>query len=334
MFHQAEDLFLSTGLKVWHYLFILLFVVVSIGLSLGLFRTASAQSETVLSFSPGETNLFFNGVFTADVQIVISDVDLLNAYDIKFTYDPNLIVLVSWSTSDFLKNIWCPTQSNTPGSFRLACTQLRQSGVSGSGPLINLTFSGVSAGVTQLLFDENALGLSNSSSQPIAVVVQNSSANVTYHTAPITGVVSLQGRASPAGILSSLGIGTTYGQGPFSALSAATIGQNLDLGAVVGNDAYTLTVSYPGYLGVATNLAVPVGDDLTLPPLHLLAGDVNADDLVDTADLEAIGAAFDASGSGLAADLNGDGVVNLQDLALAAGNYGLTPAEAYGDWLP
>ncbi|MGI6741017.1 MAG: dockerin type I domain-containing protein [Brevefilum sp.] len=97
-------------------------------------------------------------------------------------------------------------------------------------------------------------------------------------------------------------------------------------------DTYTFTTAQPGYLNLQKSLTLNA--DLTLPPLRLLAGDVNGDELVDTADLEAIGAVFDASGSGLAADLNGDGVVNLQDLALAAGNYGLTPAEAYGDWLP
>ena len=34
------------------------------------------------------------------------------------------------------------------------------------------------------------------------------------------------------------------------------------------------------------------------------------------------------------ADINNDGKVDIFDLAMVAGNYGLTSALAYGEWLP
>jgi hypothetical protein len=298
-------------------------------------RPVRAQTGTLLSVQPPETTLLLNsqsGVYDVDVQIVVSDVLNLTAFDLTITYNPDHVTLTGWSLGTFLKNLHCVVNSQSPGIFRRACTQLASDGVDGTGVLLNLNFTANIPGETAITIENGTL--TNKIPQFIPLDIQHGAVSVGYLSVGVSSRLSLQGRASPAGIPTSLGIGATYGQGPFSALSAATVGQNLDLGAVVGNDAYTLTVSYPGYLGVATNLAVPVGDDLTLPPLRLLAGDVNADDLVDAVDLEAIGVAFDASGSGLAADLNGDGVVNLQDLALAAGNYGLTPAEAYGDWLP
>jgi hypothetical protein len=146
----------------------------------------------------------------------------------------------------------------------------------------------------------------------------------------LSGRVLLQGRANPSGASVFLSPGAFFEIGPYVALSQNLPGINLRFDQVV-NDTYTLNTGLDGYLNPA--LQVTLTADLTLPPLHLLGGDVNGDDRVDTTDLDAIRAAFGSPGAGIAADINGDGVVNLQDLALAAGNFGLTTDEAYAQWM-
>ena len=135
----------------------------------------------------------------------------------------------------------------------------------------------------------------------------------------LSGRVLLQGRANPSGASVFLSPGAFFEIGPYVALSQNLPGINLRFDQVV-NDTYTLNTGLDGYLNPA--LQVTLTADLTLPPLHLLGGDVNGDDrwtrhLGDQLLL--------MRRQRLAADLNGDDVVNLQDLALAAGNYGLTP---------
>jgi DNA-binding beta-propeller fold protein YncE len=62
-------------------------------------------------------------------------------------------------------------------------------------------------------------------------------------------------------------------------------------------------------------------------PAHLLAGDVNGDDVVNVEDATAIGADFGKSGAGLVTDLNDDGLVDIFDLILMAANFGETTQE-------
>ena len=67
------------------------------------------------------------------------------------------------------------------------------------------------------------------------------------------------------------------------------------------------------------------GDDYTFE-FFVLAGDVNADRSVDIADILALVSQFGLRGSGLEADLNGDGRVGLADLVTVRANLGNTLA--------
>jgi hypothetical protein len=322
-------------LKVWHYLLFFFLILVLAGAGIRLLRPVHAQTETILSFSPGLTELYFNGVSTAQVQVVITDVELLNAFDITITYDPDVAIVTAWSKGGFLSNLFDIVKVNNPGFFRLATTQLATPGVSGSGVLINLTFSGVGVGSTVLNFD--AVTLSNSSSQSIPVTLQNGTVTAGYHANAISGAIFAQGQTGRAGIPATLGVGATYGQGPFTVNSAPDYGLNLLFAGIPNGDTYIFTTALPGYLNVETALAKTVtltSTDLTLPPLQLLAGDVLADNVINTADLDTISTVFGTTGEGLAADVNADGIVDVRDLALAAGNFSLTAADAYADWVP
>jgi len=327
---------LVNHLKVWHHLLKIFFMTLLIYAGFLGKNLAHGQTGTILAVSPQVTNLYFNGELSTQVQITITDVESLNAFDITLLYDGTITSVTSHSEGGFLINPYCPVKNNDPGSgyLRYSCTQFDQPPVGGSGSLINLTFTGIVPGITSVIIDEQSLKLPDGNNQPVPVTVQNGTINVGYATSAVAGNIFLQGQSARAGVPISLGTGETYAQGPFTALSTPTLRFNLDFGSVVNNDNYTFTTAQPGYLNLNLSLVVPPGNDLALPPLRLLAGDAMADNAITTADLDAIRDAFDVIGLGNAADLNDDGMVDVRDLALAAGNYGLSSANAYGSWLP
>jgi hypothetical protein len=202
--------------------------------------------------------------------------------------------------------------------------------------LIDLTFEGLAVGSTPLTF--SAVTLSNSSSQSIPVSLQHGILNAGYISYAVSGAIFAQGQASRAGIPTLLGVGPIYGQGPFSLNSAPDYDLNILFPAIPNGDAYIFTTQMPRALNIDASLGKDVtvsGAGTILPPLNLLSGNaIWTDNTIDTADLDAIRDDFDALGNGLDADVNFDGVVNIQDLALAGGNFGLTAVDAYSGWLP
>ena len=109
-------------------------------------------------------------------------------------------------------------------------------------------------------------------------------------------------------------------------------------------DAYPIRTAFPTYLNLdasSNKVKGMVGATNTLPMLVLRAGNVNtADNEINTNDLDLIRDSFDLntrmfrSSVKLSGDANGDGIVDIRDLALAGGNYGLNGATAYLDWMP
>jgi hypothetical protein len=297
--------------------------------------TASAQVEPTVFVSPGTTDLYLNGTDTGQISLVITGAVEIVGFDVIVAYDDILMTLDGWAVSSFLPNPFCYNLINEPGNIQIVCTQLDKVGSSGDGTLFTMNFTSTSPGTSAIEIQKAEL--TNLDEVLIRAGKINGTINVGYHTNAVSGAVYAQGQRVPAGIPAVLGVGPTYGQGPFNAASSAVLGLNLLFPAVVNGDSYTFTTGLPGYLNVGSTLAktLTVTDsDLTLPPLYLLAGDVIADNIITTADLDAIRDAFGSEGAGLPADINADGVVDVRDLALAAGNYGLTSADVYGGWSP
>ena len=260
----------------------------------------------------------------------------MQSFEVTLAYDPSIIKFESWALGELVSefNFKLAEETSPPGHFYLAYVRFNGPSVSGDGVLLEVTFSGVEAGtspvtITLARYSDRDTG------KKTVFVCQDGSVSAVYDPASLpkstlTGRVLLQGRMNPSGAPVFLSPGAFFGVGPFATLSQNLPGLNLRFDEVV-NDTYTLSTGLDGYLSPA--LQVTLTADLTLPPLHLLAGDVNGDDRVNTTDLDAIRAAFGSPGAGIAADINADGVVNLQDLALAAGNFGLTADEAYAEWI-
>ncbi len=99
---------------------------------------------------------------------------------------------------------------------------------------------------------------------------------------------------------------------------------------------YTFTTNQPRYLNIpAGQIAFTVTGDITLRELRLRAGNaVWTDNVINTQDAGKVGTDWNKSFAtdflGSCGDVNFDGYVNIQDLALVGGNYELTSAAAYG----
>jgi len=104
---------------------------------------------------------------------------------------------------------------------------------------------------------------------------------------------------------------------------------------------YKFTTNQPRYLNITADLlkTFAANKSKTLPDLRLRAGNaVWTDNVINTLDAGRVGTdwnkPFENSFLGSCGDVNFDGYVNIQDLALVGGNYELTNAQAYGTWIP
>ncbi len=157
---------------------------------------------------------------------------------------------------------------------------------------------------------------------------------------PVTGTISMQARTVRAGVPVTL-TGATFG-GTNTATSTDAYGPNLTF-SWLAPDTYTITTAQPRYLNIHTylNKTIVIGanNKVIAPPLQLIAGNAvmelyNGSDVINYLDAGHIGTYFMQTGAGLAADVNFDGKVDIRDLALVGGNYGLTSETAYQTGLP
>lgn len=158
---------------------------------------------------------------------------------------------------------------------------------------------------------------------------QNSSSPPEPPCATLTGQLTAQGRSDHSGVEILLWPGenlraVTDSNGHFTIPRVPAM-------ASEEQAAYTLAVTLPGYLTpqISLNLLDYLDEDgylppaIQLPPLQLLAGDLNGDNQINVFDLALVGSHYGNSGppGAVTGDANGDGVVNVQDLALVAGNF-------------
>lgn len=96
---------------------------------------------------------------------------------------------------------------------------------------------------------------------------------------------------------------------------------------------YVLEFERAGYLTRYTQITVG-SSDVTVPDKTLLKGDVNGDGVVNQTDSELVIAAFATSypnsGYDPACDIDGNAVINTDDVTVVLGNYGKT-IESYGE---
>jgi hypothetical protein len=123
----------------------------------------------------------------------------------------------------------------------------------------------------------------------------------------------LQGRMNHQGVtvsVAELPPVTTTSEGTYSIVNSVPSGQHV------------IKAEKPGYLSASGYLEM--GDEAatqTMPPVTLLAGDLNADGVINLFDLVLISTLLgNEDTESLRSDLNADGAVNLFDLVLVGNN--------------
>lgn len=103
---------------------------------------------------------------------------------------------------------------------------------------------------------------------------------------------------------------------------AETITANVDgtftLSAPAGT--YTAVASSQGFLNAQASVTLADGVTTPLPAINLPAGDIDGNQVIDQFDAITIGMNYNTAAPTVA-DLNGDGIINVLDLELLAGNY-------------
>ncbi len=262
-------------------------------------------------------------------------VDTANLYGAQFslTFDPVKLQVVSTADGDFKGSQDChTTYNNGTGTLTFYCSRGgTDAAVSGTGvKLLTITFQAqeIVGTDTTATIDLDAASVRLGAVGGVNIYVDSVTDDTLtiYGTTDVSGVVDLQGRSNdsgavvtfPAGILYAGGTDTTDSWGRYDF-------------AGVTDGSYLVTIEMARYLDASATVNV-AGDTLVLNTVVLLGGDVNDSDEVDISDLSSIGGKFGQSVNPATTpeDINYDGVVDILDLVLAAGNYTKTSSP----WTP
>ena len=303
--------------------------------------STQAQSGAHISVLPAELTLDLALGNSAQLQIFVTNVVDLNAFEVIVEYNPAVLTLTSWSHGGILKNLWAPIPpENTPGHLHVAVAQLATPGFTGEGALLILNFQALAEGRTTLTMTK--ADLARSDGTPINPTVNNG-VFTAVRSFTISGNLSVEFDSLRAGIPVALVGGSVFNAGPYNGLTSGQAGINLTIPNVI-RDTYTLTTSQPRCLNLSAELGksfAMLSGNTTLAPLTLVRGNAAwSNNTIDSGDVSVIGTYWGHTpadlepGESLDGDVNFDGVVDLRDLAIVAGNFGLTSAQVYADWTP
>ncbi len=289
------------------------------------------------------------GPGSAGLTIDFSNVPNLYGYEFQVTYDETMAAATgsfvnSWfdTTGALIPGGWAAQCNNTTGVCQFAVS--RQSPApptGGGGPVAQINFDAVAPGT----FSAAITGVVLTDIDGFQIPFTSDAASLSFNVcgqASVSGVVTLQGRLTPmdAGQVKLIDQGGNFPEivVPFDANTGAFNVPSIPV-MPTGSD-YLMQATHILYVGTQKALTdLDAGDALTNQNTRLWGGDANNSGLtsstgIDIGDISCISAAFggatgncsDPQGS---TDINKDLVTNIQDLALAGGNYGKNPFQAW-----
>ena len=308
---------------------------------------AKAQAAPVLLLSPTPVTFYLNGPSAQmSVDLMAQNVVNMNAYEFVLSYDPAKLEFVSVTPGTWLSPGTKFYSSYTSGRIHYAYALVGGTPVSNNGKLATITFKAIGFGSSALTFSEpQSCKYARGDGSQQLFNLQSGSVNTTFDpngsaSGAVAGTFSLQGQTTSGGVPVTLDDGKFLDRGPFSGLSLNQSGSNFSILPVV-MDLYTVTTSQPRYLNIDSGCGKtkPVfGTTSTLSPLKLKGGNaVWTDNVINIDDISKILGVYGQASTlaaPLDADINFNGTVDVYDLAMAAGNYGLTCAIAYDNWVP
>jgi hypothetical protein len=265
---------------------------------------------------------------TATMNVRVENIANMFGFQTTIRFDPNVLEVVDadagasgvqigvgnmWPTDPAKVHVVQNTADNATGQINFAATLLGSTpALNGSGNVASIQFRGKAAGTTPVTF--SSIQLVDASAKVIPVSRTDGQVTVTSSgtgQGTLTGKVLLEGRTDHSGT-------TVQVAGGASTTTAAD--GSYSVAASAG--AQTLTFSHPSYLSKSVTATAVAGSTVTVPQQTLLAGDINGDGKIDILDLAAVGAQFGSSSPSPATlDINGDGVVDIIDIVLVAKNF-------------
>ena len=283
---------------------------------------------------PSTGNALFCTGENATVTIGLSDIVDLFGYQFTARYDSSLVSASAEFVNSFFDTgadasvpaDWNATCSN--GECKFAVSKVEPGApVSGSGPVAQITLTGMNAGTFDITISDDIL--TDRDAQTIDHDLGSLPLTVCGF-ANMSGMVSLQGRTIPvnAGQLTLTDLGGHFGPYTTSFNSATGIFTINNIKVMPGGSNYQLDAAHGLYLGNRTTSMLHPLDSFTAPHTRLLGGDANNDGLIDLSDLTCIGGSFGGApitcGTIGSNDINADGIINILDLVLPGSNYGLS----------
>ena len=132
--------------------------------SAGYIQKTSAQNQPVISTLPEPGLIYLNASNQVVLDVMITDAVDVVSFDFILNWNPAIANRISITPGTFLgSSVWCflPPENNIPGRVQYVCSKSGLTGVSGSGVLAKITFSGVDYGSTALTFTKAELSNSN-----------------------------------------------------------------------------------------------------------------------------------------------------------------------------
>ncbi len=120
---------------------------------------AAAQTPSVVVSAAPESGKIARSRERFDVWIAVADVQNLGAFNVRLTFDPNVLRPLSIVKTDFLgssgREVVCPDPIIADDNVKLQCNTLRQTpaGVDGSGTLATVTFEPIAEGSSPLTLE-------------------------------------------------------------------------------------------------------------------------------------------------------------------------------------
>lgn len=116
-----------------------------------------AQGSTTVDVSPAAGTIALNA--TTTVAINVTSVTNLSAYELHLQFDPAVLEVTQLAHGGFISADFTTqnTFDNVGGTIDYGVSQLGKPGVSGAGPLLQITFRGKAAGTSQITYRTNVV---------------------------------------------------------------------------------------------------------------------------------------------------------------------------------
>ncbi|MEM7028059.1 MAG: SBBP repeat-containing protein [Chloroflexota bacterium] len=266
---------------------------------------------------------------TTTVDLLISDAVDMAGFQADCVVDPANMTIQSGSfaSSDMYTNtlvggnsVDAPTGSWFGGlSLRAPADPL-----TGNATFATLTYQAITVGSHSV--NCTSLAADNDGFSQATTDVPGDITIIEFGT--FSGTVEYQGRTDH----SNIAVDSTSEPAGATATSDTTDNVGLANLTMVRTGSYDIEADADLYLPNCLTINGLGAQETVLPPTTLKGGDATNDNRIRIADATLIGTHFGntvAGGADPNADINADGVVNIQDLAILGGNFGLTNCQAW-----